>query len=512
MKSSDITVTDQFCGAGGSSTGAKSAGARVRLALNHWELAVETHNTNHPEVDHDCTDIQACDPRRYPSTTILITSPECTNHSLAKGQKRKHQAQMELFGTCSIDANAERSRATMWDVPRFAEYHNYEAIIVENVVDARYWVMYDAWLKAMHLLGYEHKAVFLNSMFVLPTPQSRDRMYVVFWKKGNKAPDLEYRPTACCTKCGGQHEAFQAWKNAGKKWGKYKQQYIYRCTVCNNEVTPYYYAAWNAIDWSIKSEKIGDRKTPLSPNTIKRIESGLRKYGQQPMSIASGYASGVDCRVGSLAQQALGTQVGSVKHGIVVPPFIVKSAYGGGVKDVSEAMYTQTTEQTLGLCIPLIIENYGTSSGGRSVIERMGTITAGGINHGLLIGNYSPGWARSTVEPTGTVTTSDHHGLVSHESLAAYIQYYYSGTQTSHITEALGTVTTTDRASLIQPSVKIEDCHYRMLRPHEIQAAMAFPDTYQVLGNSREKVKQLGNAVTPPVMEWLVRQVIESLN
>src|SRR6266516_1712150 len=76
-KTSDLTVTDQFCGAGGSSLGAKAAGARVVLAMNHWKLAVETHNTNFPETLHDCVDISACDPRRYPRTDILITSPEC---------------------------------------------------------------------------------------------------------------------------------------------------------------------------------------------------------------------------------------------------------------------------------------------------------------------------------------------------------------------------------------------------------------------------------------------------
>lgn len=139
MKNSYLTITDQFCGAGGSSEGvvqcAKrlklNTGLHVKMALNHWKLAIETHNTNHPDTDHDCTDISACDPRRYPSTNILITSPECTNHSLAKGQKRKTAP---LFQT--IDPAVERSRATMWDVPRFAEYHDYELIIVENVVDA----------------------------------------------------------------------------------------------------------------------------------------------------------------------------------------------------------------------------------------------------------------------------------------------------------------------------------------------------------------------------------------
>ena len=50
-----------------------------------------------------------------------------------------------------------------------------------------------------------------------------------------------------------------------------------------------------------------------------------------------------------------------------------------------------------------------------------------------------------------------------------------------------------------------------MLAPHEIQAAMAFPKDYVLTGNHREKVKQLGNAVTPPVMQLLMQRVVESL-
>lgn len=53
-KDSAITVTDQFCGAGGSSQGARkvleSKGGKVAVAMNHWKLAIETHNTNFPET------------------------------------------------------------------------------------------------------------------------------------------------------------------------------------------------------------------------------------------------------------------------------------------------------------------------------------------------------------------------------------------------------------------------------------------------------------------------------
>lgn len=84
-----LTLTDLFCGAGGSSTGAIAVpGVAVRIASKHWDLAVETHNTNHPDADHLCADLSAVDPRRFPRTDLLWASPECTNHSVARGRKR----------------------------------------------------------------------------------------------------------------------------------------------------------------------------------------------------------------------------------------------------------------------------------------------------------------------------------------------------------------------------------------------------------------------------------------
>ena len=51
-----------------------------------------------------------------------------------------------------------------------------------------------------------------------------------------------------------------------------------------------------------------------------------------------------------------------------------------------------------------------------------------------------------------------------------------------------------------------------MLQPHEIQAAMAFPVEYKVLGTKREQVRQLGNAVTPPAMGLLMQRIVETFN
>jgi DNA (cytosine-5)-methyltransferase 1 len=560
-KNSYLTITDQFCGAGGSSHGARNVirkmggGMEIKLALNHWKLAIETHNTNFPDTIHDCTDISASDPRRYLSTNILITSPECTNHSLAKGKKQL-KAQMQLFEKGIMDPSAERSRATMWDVPRFAEYHDYEVIIVENVVDARKWVMWDAWLKAMHSLGYDHKSVYLNSMHCHPTPQSRDRIYVVFWKKGNKAPDLDYKPLAFCHKCERQINAFQSWKNPQKKWGKYKQQYDYRCPTCGTIVEPYYYAAFNIIDWSIPGKPVIGRERPLSENTIRRIEYGLKKYGNEymiighrysgnfgvniksqgdplpvqtstnvhgivsPLIITTRYTSGINCRVKSATKDVLPTQPGDSSHALVMPYIIsgehVNCSPNSYTKSCKDPLHTQTTRQAAGVVMPFIVENHGTGKA-RSSKDPVSTILAGGNHHGIVqapivVENNGKSKARSGKATFPCITTSTKHGFINPEALQSFLTYYNGCDQASHITDPSDTITTVDRVALVnhkQP--RLEDCTYRTIKPHEVQAAMAFDRDYIILGNSRNKVKQLGNAVTPPVMEWLIEQCVRTL-
>jgi DNA (cytosine-5)-methyltransferase 1 len=474
MKSSYITVTDQFCGAGGSSSGAVAAGAELRLALNHCPLAIETHNTNFPNADHDCTDIQACDPRRYQSTDILITSPECTNHSLAKGKQRKFQAQLEMFREVQIDPAEERSRATMWDVPRFAEVHNYRIIIVENVVDVRMWRLFDAWWHAMRLLDYDYQFVYLNSMFAHPTPQSRDRMYIVFWKKGNKKPDLKITPLSFCNRCQRDVEAVQIWKN-GRTWGKYKRQYLYGCPTCAAEVKPYYYAAYNAIDWSLPIERIGDRKRPLKDKTLERIKAGLSKFGNEAYLVGI-YGPKGQRRPISLVNP-FPTLTGTPTFGVSVPPIVpfiidmghTHAAHNGKTHSVFDPTPTQTTRATQ----PLIVAFRGQKPGADS---------------------------SSIFSPLPTMKTQGLPYLVS----------YYGNGGVQAITEAMGTVTTHDRHGLVVPGLNAEDCGFRMLQPHEVGRAMAFPDDYVVIGNQREKIKQYGNAVTPPVMKLLMERCMRT--
>jgi DNA (cytosine-5)-methyltransferase 1 len=476
-KSSACTVTDLFCGAGGASEGARRAGAVLRLGLNHWNRAVETHNANFPDADHDCTDASACDPRRYPSTTIFIGGPECTNHSLSKGKGRHNNGQLSLL-TAPLPEE-DRSRATMWDVPRFAEIHKYEILVVENVVDARYWGLWDAWIHAMDLLGYKHRCLYLNSMFFPPTPQSRDRLYVVFWKKGNPVPDLDFTPDARCH-VHGSVKAIQSWKNPYKPWGKYKAQYLYVCPECGKQVKPAYYPASSVIDWSLATPRIGDRKRPLAPKTIRRIEEGLNKFSKKGfITLLRGTSEQQLKGCSDSLDEPLATLcAGATHHGLVVPkPFMFDWVAEGRP---------------------------------RAITDPLSTVVGGGNHHfltvppGITIGDHSP-------EPP-----QDKPPSMAQMHQAMLTSYYGNG-QSTPTSDPVGTVTTKDRFALVQLPEAVEeisamDCGFRMLQPHELQLAMAFPDSYIFLnGPGKEKVRLLGNAVTPPVMEWIIKQCVRSL-
>lgn len=133
---SDVTASDFFCGAGGSSTGmAQIDGLRIMHASNHWKLAVAVHNQNHPHTDHSSVDLHQEDPAFFPTTDVAWFSPECTKWSQANGSAPLPAIEEGLFEDPLSAEAATRSRLLMFDVLRFAEYHRYRYMVVENVVD-----------------------------------------------------------------------------------------------------------------------------------------------------------------------------------------------------------------------------------------------------------------------------------------------------------------------------------------------------------------------------------------
>ena len=325
MTRSRFTVTDLFCGAGGSTTGAAAVeGVEVTRAINHWERAIETHAANHDSDPVRC-DLVEVHPSAFEPMTVLIGSPECRTHSPASGQKRTNIEQMDLFESCHLSPEKIKSRATMDTMLQWASVHRPEFVIVENVVEVlTKGFPIDRWRRDWDVLGYERQEVYVNGGFVSPLlaygpgadgagdrvdfvmPQTRDRVYFVFSKKGNPKPNVEIRPPATCARCEAVVFGVQTWKDTPfvrrvGRVGKYDRQYVYTCPTCRTEVRPLSFAASNCIDFGVPGLRIGDREAegrkPLKPKTMARIRHGLRTYGLRPTVVADRYSSGVACRV-----------------------------------------------------------------------------------------------------------------------------------------------------------------------------------------------------------------------
>ncbi len=553
-----LTVTDLFCGAGGSSSGLVEAGYRVVIAANHWQLAIESHQINHPDTDHSQADISQVDPRYFPRTHVLWGSPECTNHSIAKGIKRQRvqdQALFELDGTRPLpDEAANRSRATMWDIPRFAEHHRYMAIILENVVDAYRWDQFPAWQMAMEALGYRMQFVWLNSMHAqiggMPAPQSRDRMYIVMWRadlvtKKAKGPNVGKwtRPMAFCAEHG-QVQAVQAFKKA-EQWGRYRAQYLYRCPECWQVIEPGWLPASSIIDWSIPAQRIGDREKPLAEKTRERIRRGIERYWAPVVVKAAGNTyDGVTTGSGYLRvselEAPLPVQLGTAEHGMAIPPLVVTNNHANRARTADEALPTATTGNAHALLVNLV--SGADESRSRPVSHVLPSIVAGGTHASLLIpveGREGKS-AASTAEPLRTQSTRNETGLlvplrnhgvakptthpidtVSAEGNHHALVMRHNNSRgegagmTTPIREPIRALTTAGHQSLIEPSAPIsldvDDAGFRMLEPHEIQLGMGFAADYLLLGSKRDKVKQAGNAVTPPAARDLGHAVAEFL-
>lgn len=469
-------MTDLFCGAGGSSLGAEAAGMTLTMAANHWSTAIEVHQNHFTEAGHDCADISQADPRRYPRTNVLIASPECTNHSQARGVSRKKQ-QPELWD--APDPTAERSRATMWDVCRFAEQMLYDFVIVENVWEATKWVGWPAWHVMMKSLGYEHTVLSHNSMHH-GVPQSRDRIYVVFWRDGLK-PNLEMEVDAWCLSCDQVRACRQAWKN-GRTVGRYRTQWEWRCTTCRAVCEPPTRPAASIIDWDLECPRVGDRARPLVDSTRRRIAAGLERHGYQPIVTAG---------AGNTHERTPGNRS----------------------RSIDQPLDTQQATATSALVDPMIVGMRGTAQGqldssARPVTDPLGTLSAGGIHHGLLMRNQT-----SKGDPSHLVTsTSEPVRALTTTSSQSLLMPYYGNGQAQPIMRPMPTHPTRDTFALIDVDQLVDNCGFRMLTPDEIAAGMAFP--YRYISDKytkRDRVKLAGNAVTPPVMQWICGRVVQAL-
>lgn len=155
-----------FCGVGGSSRGAYMAGAKPVGAVDMWGLAAETYALNYPDAVVYNMKASSLSPHRVyeelGEIDLLLASPECTSHSVAKGNKPR----------------CERSRETAFEVIRFAKVLQPRWVVVENVIQMQNWHRFDEWKRKLEAIGYKTKIGILNAQYH-GTPQSRRRMFLV---------------------------------------------------------------------------------------------------------------------------------------------------------------------------------------------------------------------------------------------------------------------------------------------------------------------------------------------
>ncbi len=491
-----INAADLFCGAGGTSTGllqaAKSLGYDVNLlAINHWNVAIATHSQNHPDADTRCESLDNVDPRKaVPGGVLdlLCASPECTHHSNARGGKPM----------------SDQSRASAWHVLRWCEALDVRNVLIENVPEFQDWGpldkdnrpikkqkgrIYRAFLSALRSLGYSVDARVLNAADY-GDPTTRKRLFIMACK-GRKVRWPE--PT---------HS-----KDGADLFGD----------------RPKWKPAREIIDWNLKGESIFGRKRPLSPNTLKRIEAGLKRYtGLAPFILQmdmGGRVQGLD--------QPMNT-VTSADARALVQPFLVEyhgSSYEGGerTRSVDQPMPTIATSNQFGLAEPFVVMLNGTDPGSletstRSVDSPLPTVTGSphfGLAEPFIVPvNHGTGDTRthSVNAPMPTVTAFDALALAE-----PFLVQYYGTSDAASLADPLATVTGRDRFGLVEPLVfraddgkfYALDIRFRMLQPHELAAAMSFPAGYQFAGNREQKVKQIGNAVPVSTASALCQALLQ---
>jgi len=170
-----IPTLDLFCGGGGSSWGATSAGAHVVGAIDAWDIATATFADNFPRALVRNATLRPRSGRRLVAQVdevqLLLASPECTNHTCARG-------------TLDFD---EASRETALYVLNYVRAFQPRWVVIENVIQMRAWSRYDELLEVLRE-DYRVKTQVLDASD-FGVPQTRRRLFILCDRK-KEPPDL----------------------------------------------------------------------------------------------------------------------------------------------------------------------------------------------------------------------------------------------------------------------------------------------------------------------------------
>lgn len=351
-----LRIADLFCGAGGTSTGLVRAAERADVevdlvAVNHWEVAVETHAANHPSARHFHASLDAVDPKKVVERSkldVLIASPECTHHSTARGGRPM----------------SDQSRSSAWHVLSWAAAVCPEVILVENVpefatwgplgrnlrpIESRKGETFRAWVAGLTSLGYVVEWRALNAADY-GDPTTRRRLFVMA-RRGRRSP---------------------VWPDASHRDPKKGADLFSR------DLAPWRTAREAVIDWDLRGTSVLGRTRPLAESTLRRIAEGLRRFGGENVALCEPFL--------------LGQQSGSVPRPVsdptptvagggaisLVEPFLVRYQGTSGPESVDRPASTLTTRDRLGVVEPFVLAPLGRGRGNapRSVDDPVPTVLA----------------------------------------------------------------------------------------------------------------------------------------
>ena len=514
------SAADFFCGGGGASQGLVAAGVDLKFAANHDATAIATHAHRYPNVDHHQVDLLEYDVAKMPRVQLAQFSPSCVHHSQANAQKTYEKPATlldHINGTGpepearSGYASSERSRVTMSCVLRYADVHHPDMMIVENVVEASKWgpgrdgSTFRWWLTAIENMGYSTRPMFLNSA-AFGVPQMRDRMYVVCWDKRMRTPDLDHQRSAWCESCDRMVESRQVFRHRTKawpmaQWGKLGKQYDYRCNTCHAVAKIPYTPASSVIDWTDLGIRIGDRERPLAASTLGRIQRYLdANHGQLPAVTMTRSAD-----YGTLAWPTSGP-IGTMttRHDqALISVDTVHAALGasnGGWDGSRYQPLDSPSPTALAASRPMLISHQG------CVVPFRKHTLATDLNEPTFTQTAQQYPGLALVEPTGAMFAKNNG--------AAHDTAYHP------TSDAFNTITAHDTTSLASGEagarIDINSIRFRMMLTGELQKIMAFENDWKAVSGiegksvtKRDIIRLLGDAVTPPVADYLTQQVLE---
>ena len=488
-------VADLFCGAGGSSTGAKRAIAEIGgemdlVAINHWNTAIATHSANHPAARHLVEDVSLVDPEAVVEEgrlDLLMASPECKFYSRARGGKPVH----------------DQGRMNPWAIHNWLTKLDVRCVLIENVPEFIEWgpllpngkpdktkkgLHFQAWFLAFNSLGYQAEWKMLNAAD-FGDATTRVRFFLMARNDGR--PVVWPEPT---------HAKVDTPMFPGKlPWR----------------------GAREVIDWTNPGRSLLDdpkyRKKPLSEKTRKRIARGLERFGgplaplyirlldlpgadgfplaadsehpggpfilnrpgenghhrsqpvEEPMPTATGRGAGYlvqpDAEPFVVANRTDNTPKGvdepvpvvTTAHGggsFLVQPFLLGQQSGGAPRSVENPLPTIAAGGAIALLLPdqhpfMLTHQSGVVP--RPVDEPVPTITTRGPSYlaePSIIQYYGNSHAQAVDAPLSVITSMNKHGLV-----CPTLVEYYSRSNAADVDQPLPTVTTRARHGLVSPTL-----------------------------------------------------------